>query len=37
MSEIILVTGNAHKLHEWQQSMPSGIELVSIDVDLPEL
>lgn len=37
MNEIILVTGNAHKLREWQQSMPEGLELSSIDLDLPEL
>lgn len=37
MSEILLVTGNAHKLKEWQSSMPSEITLNSVDIDLPEL
>lgn len=37
MSEILLVTGNAHKLQEWQRSMPPEVTLHSIDLDLPEL
>lgn len=37
MKEILLVTGNPHKLHEWQQSMPSEVMLASVDIDLPEI
>lgn len=37
MNTILLVTGNAHKLEEWQNSMPHNITLESIDLDLPEL
>lgn len=37
MSEILLITGNQHKLAEWQRSMPDGVVLNSIDLDLPEL
>ena len=37
MSEILLVTGNAHKLGEWQRMMPSIITLESTDIDLDEL
>lgn len=37
MNEILLVTGNAHKLGEWQRMMPSGLTLNSIDIDLDEL
>jgi inosine triphosphate pyrophosphatase len=34
---ILLVTGNANKLREWQGLMPNDITLESIDLDLPEL
>ena len=37
MKEILLVTGNAHKLHEWQNFMPNDITLSSIDIDLEEI
>lgn len=37
MSVILLVTGNKHKLLEWQRMMPSTIELQSLDLDLEEL
>ncbi len=37
MSEILLVTGNAHKLQEWQRSMPPEVTLNSIDLDLIEI
>jgi inosine triphosphate pyrophosphatase len=37
MREILLVTGNAHKLKEWQRAMPAGVDFSSIDLDLPEL
>jgi inosine triphosphate pyrophosphatase len=37
MSEILLVTGNVHKLREWQHSMPPEVTLNSVDLDLPEL
>ncbi len=37
MSEILLVTGNNHKLQEWQRSMPQGVTLHSVDLDVPEL
>jgi inosine triphosphate pyrophosphatase len=37
MSELILVTGNPHKLEEWQGLLPPDTTLTSIDVDLPEL
>ncbi|MGV9001515.1 MAG: non-canonical purine NTP pyrophosphatase [Candidatus Saccharimonadaceae bacterium] len=37
MNEILLVTGNAHKLREWQQSMPPEITLNSVDIDVAEL
>lgn len=37
MKHIILVTGNAHKLKEWQAIMPADITLESRDLDLPEI
>ena len=37
MREILLVTGNANKLREWQRQMPDDIVLSSIDIDLPEI
>ena len=37
MKEILLVTGNQHKLREWQALMPADISLSSIDIDLPEI
>lgn len=37
MSEIILVTGNSHKLAEWQRLMPNDVQLSSVDLDLEEL
>ena len=37
MQQIFLVTGNPNKLREWQQIMPSTIDLQSIDIDLIEI
>jgi inosine triphosphate pyrophosphatase len=37
MQQIVLVTGNPNKLREWQQMMPSAIDLESVDVDLVEV
>ena len=37
MTEILLVTGNSHKLAEWQRLMPDGVDLSSVDLDLEEL
>lgn len=37
MREILLVTGNANKLREWQRQMPADISLSTIDIDLPEI
>lgn len=37
MKEILLVTGNAHKLREWQGFMPADITLSSVDLDLEEI
>ena len=37
MKHIYLVTGNAHKLKEWQQIVPADINMDSADVDLAEL
>lgn len=37
MKQIYLVTGNQHKLKEWQAMMPDTIQLESVDVDLPEI
>ena len=37
MREILLVTGNANKLREWQRLMPVDVRLESIDIDLPEI
>ena len=37
MREILLVTGNANKLREWQRQMPADVFLSSIDIDLPEI
>ena len=37
MREILLVTGNANKLREWQRLMPADVRLESIDIDLPEI
>lgn len=37
MNKIFLVTGNAHKLEEWQRQLPADIEIESIDLDLPEI
>lgn len=37
MKTILLVTGNAHKLAEWQRMMPAEITLDSIDLDLEEI
>jgi inosine triphosphate pyrophosphatase len=34
---ITLVTGNKHKLTEWQRMIPAAIELKSVDVDLDEI
>ncbi len=36
-TSFLLVTGNQHKLHEWQTAMPSHITLNSIDIDLTEI
>ena len=37
MKRIYLVTGNQHKLQEWQAIMPADITLESVDVDLTEI
>ena len=37
MTDLTLVTGNAHKLNEWQRMMPPGVSLKSVDIDLDEL
>ncbi len=37
MKEILLVTGNPHKLQEWQGFMPANISLGSVDLDLEEI
>ena len=37
MKQIYLVTGNQHKLQEWQAIMPADIRLESVDVDLVEI
>jgi non-canonical purine NTP pyrophosphatase (RdgB/HAM1 family) len=37
MNKIFLVTGNPNKLQEWQRQLPLGIEIDSMDVDLPEI
>jgi inosine triphosphate pyrophosphatase len=37
MQQIFLVTGNSNKLREWQQIIPSTIDLQSVDVDLIEI
>lgn len=37
MREILLVTGNKHKLEEWQRLVPPEINLESIDIDLEEI
>lgn len=37
MKHLYLVTGNAHKLKEWQQILPSDIAMETVDVDLPEI
>lgn len=37
MKEILLVTGNQHKLQEWQRIMAGRVALSSIDIDLDEL
>lgn len=37
MNKILLVTGSAHKLEEWQRLMPPEITLDSVNLDLDEL
>jgi non-canonical purine NTP pyrophosphatase (RdgB/HAM1 family) len=37
MKHIYLVTGNAHKLIEWQRLLPADIIIESIDIDLDEI
>lgn len=37
MKRFTLVTGNKHKLAEWQRLFPAEFELVSADVDLDEI
>ncbi len=37
MNKIFLVTGNTNKLEEWRRQLPAGIEMDSIDIDLPEI
>lgn len=37
MQTITLVTGNAHKLEQWQRMFPTDIPLVNADVDLDEI
>jgi inosine triphosphate pyrophosphatase len=37
MNEILLVTGNSHKLAEWQRLMPADVVLKSQDIKLDEL
>lgn len=37
MSTVLFVTGNQHKLQEWQRLLPNAIELQSVDLDLDEL
>ncbi len=37
MQVITLVTGNKHKLAEWQRLFPPSFKLVAIDVDLDEI
>lgn len=37
MKQLFLVTGNAHKLREWQSMMPAGVRLESADIDLVEI
>lgn len=37
MKQIYFVTGNQHKLQEWQAMMPADITLESVDVDLVEI
>lgn len=37
MKDILLVTGNPHKLEEWQRMMPSEVNLSSVDIDLDEI
>jgi inosine triphosphate pyrophosphatase len=37
METITLVTGNAHKLEQWQRIFPSDIPLTNTDIDLDEI
>lgn len=37
MEHLYLVTGNPHKLKEWQQIIPKNIVMETADVDLPEI
>jgi len=37
MKQLLLVTGNQHKLREWQAFMPEGMSLNSVDLDLVEI
>lgn len=37
MQTITLVSGNANKVAEWQNQLPSSITLLSQDIDLPEI
>lgn len=37
MKHLYLVTGNPHKLTEWQQILPKDIVMETADVDLPEI
>lgn len=37
MKHLYLVTGNPHKLKEWQQIIPTDVAMDIVDVDLPEI
>jgi len=37
MMQLTLVTGNKHKLAEWQRIVPADIQLDTIDIDLDEI
>lgn len=37
MIDLLLVTGNQHKLEEWRRLVPASVNLESVDIDLDEV
>lgn len=37
MKTVVLVTGNPHKLREWQRLLPDDVDLQSVDINIDEI